>query len=179
MITLNIKQMLRQNLLWTFILSIVLLTLNVLVHKPYLHFSFGSILFDCFIFFVLYSILIILHEIFHLIGFMLFGKAPFSSLSYGIKLDQGIAYATTNKLLTNRAMKASLMLPFWMTGVIPTVLGFFINSNMLILVGSFLMAGAVGDFMMYKQLRKYPNHYLVKDDPNLPRLTVYPVPQDK
>jgi len=35
------------------------------------------------------------------------------------------------------------------------------------------MAGAVGDFAMYKELRKYPNNALVKDDPKLPKLYVY------
>lgn len=47
------------------------------------------------------------------------------------------------------------------------------NSNLLIVVGAFLIAGAVGDFMMYKELRKFPNNALVQDDPALPKLYVY------
>ena len=34
----------------------------------------------------------------------------------GVNLKMGIAYATTDIPLTNRAMKKALLLPFWMTG---------------------------------------------------------------
>jgi len=57
--------------------------------------------------------------------------------------------------------------------VIPTVIGFIISSNMLLLLGAFLIAGALGDFLMYKELRKFPDSALIKDDPELPRLYVY------
>ena len=44
---------------------------------------------------------------------------------------------------------------------------------MLLILGAFLIAGAVGDFAMYRELRKFPPDVLVKDDPELPRLYVY------
>ena len=46
-----------------------------------------------------------------------------------------------------------------MTGVIPTIIGFYVNSNLIVLVGACLMAGAIGDFTMYKELRKYPERF--------------------
>ena len=57
------------------------------------------------LFVVLYIIFIILHEVFHLIGFMIFGRVPFKALKYGVNLEQGVAYATTERPLPNHAMK--------------------------------------------------------------------------
>lgn len=85
----------------------------------------------------------------------------------------GVAYATTTEIIPNKEMKKALLLPFWLTGVIPAVVGFIINSNLWIFLGAWLIAGAIGDFIMYAELRKYPQHYLVKDDPNLPKLYIY------
>lgn len=103
---------------------------------------------------------------------------PYKSLKYGVNLELGIAYATTDQLLPNHAMKKALLLPFWTTGIVPTIAGFYFNSTVLLLAGAFLIAGAVGDFAMYKALRKYPKNALVQDDPQLPKLYVYS-PQKK
>ena len=172
-IELDIKKLMRDNLVWTIVLVFLFVPLNLILQSHSWDWSIFFVIKQISLFCIYYVLLIVLHEAFHLIGFILFGKVPLKSLSYGIKFDQGLAYATTTELLTNRAMKASLLLPFWVTGVLPTVVGFYVNSNMLILVGAFLMAGAVGDFMMYKELRKYPNHYFIKDDPQQPKLYVY------
>ena len=70
-------------------------------------------------------------------------------------------------------MKKALLLPFWTTGVLPTVIGLTINNNLVVIIGALLMAGAIGDFHMYKELRKFPNDAVVKDDPKEPKLYVY------
>ncbi|MGE7623387.1 metalloprotease family protein [Viridibacillus sp. NPDC096237] len=169
-IELDLKKIAWQNIIITFGLMIGLILLNGWIHQVFeLNFSLLSI----FLFILYYFILIVLHEIFHLIGFIIFGKVPFRSLEYGVNLKMGVAYATTKEPICNRAMKKALLLPFWTTGVIPAVLGLCINSSMLVVLGAWLIAGAVGDFAMYFALRKYPNTYWVKDDPEFPRLYLY------
>lgn len=133
------------------------------------HFSIGGILF----FLIGYLVLIVVHEFFHLIGFVLFGKLPVSSLNYGINLKMGIAYATTSRPIRNHAMRKVLLLPFWTTAFLPTVLGFWFDSQVLVLLGAMLTAGAFGDFVMYGKLRKEKNAAWIIDDPSLPRLHVY------
>lgn len=132
-------------------------------------FSLSGILF----FLIGYVVLIVVHEFFHLIGFVLFGKVPVSSLNYGINLKMGIAYATTSKPVQNHAMRKVLLLPFWTTAFIPTILGFWLDSQVLVLLGAMLTAGAFGDFIMYRELRKEKNAAWIIDDPSLPRLHVY------
>ncbi|HSP22658.1 MAG TPA: DUF3267 domain-containing protein [Planococcus sp. (in: firmicutes)] len=133
------------------------------------NFSWWAILF----FTAGYVVLIVLHELFHLIGFVVFGKAPFSSLNYGLDLDMGIAYATTSHAIPNKAMKKALLLPFWVTAAIPAALGFWMDSQTLVLLAAMLAAGAYGDFHMYRALLREPDDSWILDDPKLPRLRVY------
>lgn len=169
-VELDMKKIAKDNLLLTILLCILFVIANGLIHQ---RFSASFSFWDIFLFLILYIVLIVLHEIFHLIGFMLFGKVKYKELNYGLNLKLGVAYATTTKLLTNKAMKQALLLPFWTTGVVPTLFGFVLDSYMLVLLGAVLIAGAIGDFYMYKELRKFPNQALVKDDPELPRLYIY------
>lgn len=169
-IQLNMKKISKMNIWLTLCLSGVFLVANGFIHHQFL---FSISFWDIPLFIIYYIALIGLHEIFHLIGFMVFGKVQLKQLEYGMNLKLGVAYATTSQPLKNKAMKKSLLLPFWTTGVIPTIIGFTLQSNMWLLLGAFLIAGALGDFYMYKELRKYPNNSLIKDDPELPRLYVY------
>lgn len=173
-IELDIKRLAKENLIATVGLSILFLTIHFIMH-PTVNFQISilSALFNFFLFIILYIILIILHEAFHLIGFMIFGGVPFRDLKYGLNLELGVAYATTEQPVSNRAMKHALLLPFWTTGVIPAIIGLYLDSTLWLLLAAFLIAGAVGDFSMYKKLKKFPPDALVKDDPKLPRLYVY------
>lgn len=132
-------------------------------------FSWPGILF----FIIGYLALIVLHELFHLIGFVLFGNVAISSLDYGVDMKLGVAYATTSTPVQNKAMRKALLLPFWTTAVLPTLIGFWLNNQVLVLLGAALAAGALGDFWMYRELLKERKDAWVLDDPNLPRLNIY------
>lgn len=172
-IELDIKKLMMDNIVVTTGLVILFIAIQYICLKDF-QFSFWGTFSASILFVVLYIVLIILHETSHLIGFMLFGGVPFKSLKYGVNLELGVAYATTDQPLPNHAMKKALLLPFWTTGILPTIAGFYFNSTVLLLVGAFLIAGAVGDFAMYRELRKYPKDALVQDDPQYPKLYVYP-----
>lgn len=172
-IQLDLQKVIKQNIIWTVIVSLLLIGLNFVFQPQKLELSFDSIILSIILFSAYYILLITLHEAFHLLGFIIFGKAPIRSLSYGIDFKKGIAYATTTERLSNAAMKKALLLPFWATGVIPALIGFWLNNYTVILVGAFLIAGAVGDFAMYKELHKFPNDAQIEDDPKEPKLYVY------
>lgn len=74
--------------------------------------AFGVSFFGIAYFIIGYIVLIVLHELFHLIGFVLFGKVPLSSLNYGVDLSKGYAYATSSSPVQNRQMRKVLLLPF-------------------------------------------------------------------
>ena len=169
-IELNMQKIARANIIWTIALIIFCVLLNSIIHQ---RFTANFSWLDFIYLFVAYFVLIILHEAFHLIGFMIFGRASYKDLDYGVNLKLGVAYATTKKPLTNAAMKKTLLLPFWLTGVVPTLIGLALDNFLIVIIGALLMAGAVGDFYMYKELRKFPNDVIVKDDPRQPKLYVY------
>ncbi|HSJ37306.1 MAG TPA: DUF3267 domain-containing protein [Planococcus sp. (in: firmicutes)] len=135
--------------------------------------AYGFSLLGIAYFIVGYIVLIGLHELFHLIGFVIFGKVPLSSLTYGMELSKGYAYATSSSPIQNKRMRKVLLLPFWTTAVVPTIIGFWIENQILVLLGAMLAAGAAGDFLMYSKLRKEKNEAWILDDPSLPRLYVY------
>lgn len=171
-IELDLHEISKQNVLFTIVGSIVLLGIYAMIHGFHLSLSW-TFLIDVCVFTIAYIALIVLHEICHLVGFMLFGHVKRSTLTYGFNLKMGVAYATTTELLPNTVMRKALLLPFWVTGVVPAVTGLWIGSPMLVLLGAWLIAGAVGDFAMYAGLLKYPKHCLVKDDEQFPRLHLY------
>lgn len=169
-VELDMQKIAKSGFIWTIVLSILFIVINILIHKQVeIKISFWSVL----LFIVGFVFLIILHEAFHLLGFIVFGKAKWTEIDYGVNLKLGVAYATTTKPLFNKDMKKALMLPFWTTGVLPTIIGFIIGSNLLVFLGAWLIAGAIGDIYMYKELIKYPKDALVKDDPEMPILYVY------
>jgi len=170
-IELDMRRMAKANLWATLLLTILFIILNSIIHQRFsLSITFWSFLLFC----VGYVVLIILHELFHLIGFVLFGRVKIKELDYGVNLKLGVAYATTTKPLKNSVMRIALMLPFWTTGVLPSIIGFALDSYLIVILGAFLIAGAVGDFFMYKELKKHPNDCLIIDDPELPKLYIYP-----
>src|SRR5690606_30906809 len=125
-IDLNIEEIAPKALWFNVVLVIGFALAYQLFREPL---SFGFSLFGVLYFFGGYALLIVLHELFHLIGFVVFGKVPISSLQYGLNLKMGIAYATSDRPVKNRAMRAVLLLPFWMTAVLPTVIGFWIGDQ--------------------------------------------------
>lgn len=120
-----------------------------------------------------YFLLIVLHELFHLLGFRVFGKVPWKRMIVGMNLKLGIAYATTDIPMTNKAIRKALLLPFWTTGVLPAIIGLMMGDGVWITLAAFLIGGAAGDFAMYKELKKLPDDWLVKDDPELPKLYLF------
>lgn len=160
----------RQGLYLTGIALFSLLIIHFIVSGGiYFTFKFSTILFLI----IGYLVLIILHEFFHLFGFRVFANVPWKRMKVGIDLKLGIAYATTDKLMTNKAIQKALLLPFWLTGIVPAIIGLYLGSGILIILAALLIGGAVGDFAMYKELKKVPDNWLIKDDPQLPRLYVF------
>ena len=91
---------------------------------------------------------------FILLGFRVFGGVPWKKMIVGVNLKMGIAYATTDQLMTNRAIRKALLLPFWMTGILPALIGLYIGSGLLVSLSALLIGGAAGDFAMYKELKE-------------------------
>ncbi|MHC8514908.1 DUF3267 domain-containing protein [Sporosarcina sp. ITBMC105] len=169
-IEIDLPKVAKKGLLLTILSLVGLLVVLALIQQEL---SFTITFSSIFLFIIGYIVLIIFHELFHLIGFRLYGKVPWKSMIVGVNLKLGIAYATTNVPMTNQAIRKALLLPFWTTGILPAIIGLALESGLLIGLAAFLIGGAAGDFAMYKELRKLPDDWLVKDDPEQPKLYLY------
>ncbi|QTD40160.1 DUF3267 domain-containing protein [Sporosarcina sp. Te-1] len=169
-IEIDLPKVAKSGMVWTVISFILLLAILVVLKGG---FAFTFSFWDLLLFIGGYIALIVLHEAFHLLGFRLFGGVPWKRMIVGLNLKLGIAYATTDKPMTNAAIRKALLLPFWTTGIVPGLIGLYMESGILIGLAAFLIGGAAGDFAMYKELRKSPDNWLVKDDPERPKLYLY------
>lgn len=173
-IELDIPTVAKQGLYLTAVAFIVLFATNLLIHKlPIFSFSLSAFLWNALLFSVGYLLLIVLHEFFHLLGFRVFSKVPWRKMKVGVNLKLGIAYATTPVFMTNREIRKSLLLPFWMTGVLPALIGLYMDNTLLIALAALLIGGASGDFSMYRQLKKLPDHWFIQDHPTAPKLNIF------
>lgn len=169
-IEIDLPKVAKSSLVLTASAFLLLWFLKIVIERD---FSFSLSLWTVVFFIIGYILLIILHELFHLLGFRVFGDVPWKKMIVGVNLKMGIAYATTDQLMTNRAIRKALLLPFWTTGILPAVIGLYIGSGLLVSLSALLIGGAAGDFAMYKELKELPNDWVVKDDPELPKLYVY------
>lgn len=169
-ITIDLPKVAKSSLLITIVALVLLWATHFALEQEI---SFTISLWSVVLFIVGYIVLIVLHELFHLLGFRLFGNVPWKRMVVGVNLKLGIAYATTDKLMTNHAIRKALLLPFWTTGVVPAIIGLALGNGILISLSALLIGGAAGDFAMYKELQKLPDDWLVKDDPELPQLYAY------
>lgn len=169
-ITIDLSVVAKQGLYLTVLPLIPLLILHFILAGGF-YFTISFLIVGLFI--GGYILLVILHEFFHLLGFRIFANVPWKRMKVGVNLKLGIAYATTDKFMTNRAIRKALLLPFWLTGILPAIIALYIGSGVLIILSALLIGGAVGDFAMYKELKKLPDDWLIKDDPELPRLYAY------
>lgn len=169
-IEIDLPTVAKQSIYFTIFSLVILLPVHFTLEKDV---YFTITLSTLFLLLVGYILLIVLHEFFHLLGFRIFANVPWKRMKVGVDLKLGIAYATTDKLMTNRAMRKAILLPFWTTGLLPGIIGLSMGSGLLIILSAFLIGGAAGDFAMYKALKKLPDDWLIKDDPQLPKLYVF------
>ncbi|PID13961.1 hypothetical protein CSV63_15150 [Sporosarcina sp. P34] len=171
-VELDLQKIAKQSLWLTLLPLIALLIIRGLLQGGlFLSFSVWYFIYAL----VGYILLIVIHEFFHLLGFRFFCNVPWKNMAYGVNLKMGVAYATADQLMDNKGIRKALLLPFWMTGVLPAISALYFNDGVLLLLGAMLIGGAAGDFAMYKELKKFPDDAMVRDDPELPKLYVYPV----
>ena len=109
---------------------------------------------------------IIIHELIHAIAFIVIGKAKISDIKFGFIWKHLTPYAHCKVQLSMRAYKISILLPVIITGFIPLIIGFSMNNLLTVLVSAFLIAGGIGDWIVYRKLRPFTNNAVVIDHPS-------------
>lgn len=112
---------------------------------------------------VLYIVGIVLHESFHAVGFFLFGKAAWDDVEFGLLPKHFVPYVHCKIPLAIRAYRIALLLPIAVTGILPLVIGMMIGKGILVFAAVLLMAGGIGDWLIFQRLRSFCADAQVED----------------
>lgn len=116
-------------------------------------------------FFVLYFLWMFLHEFVHGLGFSLSKGIKHKNIVYGACLEKGIFYCMCKERISKSGIIVSLLLPFFLIGIVTFFLGLHFNNNTLILLSLFNIVGCVGDLAMFFSFLKLPDFsYVDLDD---------------
>ncbi len=116
---------------------------------------------------------ITLHEVLHAIGWIIAGRLPVSSVSFGFKLRTLSPYAHLREAVPARIYRAGILLPFIVLGLLPYIVGILLANQLVMIYGLFFTLAAGGDLLALWLLRGVPGDVLVEDHPTRAGCRVY------
>lgn len=115
-----------------------------------------------------YGVALFLHEGIHALAMRTAGRVPWRSISFRLKLAEGVAYVHTEQAMTARAYRWVLLAPNVALGLVPWGVGLAVGSGWLVAFAGLMLASGLGDFAVWRRLRGIPSHTLVRDHPTEP-----------
>lgn len=106
-----------------------------------------------------------LHEVFHAVGFLIFGKLKIELVQIGIKWKYLTPFAHCRIPLKASVYRIALLLPAILLGIIPSLVALIIGKSWLLIYGTLFTVLAGGDFLVYWIIRKVRHDELVQDHP--------------
>lgn len=116
---------------------------------------------------LLVFIWLIIHELLHGLGFIIFKEVKIKNLTFGMFLEKGIFYVMCKQNIDRRIILTSLCFPVIIIGLITLIVGMYINSFMLVYLSILNIVASIGDIVMIIYFIKAPKDivYLDLDDP--------------
>jgi len=114
------------------------------------------------------AIAIVLHEALHALVFRIEG-AKKEEIYFGIKWWTIIPapYVHCDAELKVSSFKRSLITPFIVLGLVPLGIGLIMGSGTVVLFGLTMIAGSIGDLLMFQLLYPLPADQRMQDHPDL------------
>jgi len=109
---------------------------------------------------------IIVHELFHIIGFVLFCKVNITNLKVGFGSDYLSPFIHCKTPVTRKAYLVGLILPFVFVGCLPVIAGFLIGKFELVLFGIIFITAASSDLIIFFKLLRARGVDCVQDHPD-------------
>ena len=108
---------------------------------------------------------VLVHELLHAVGFLLFGRAPRSQVRLGFQPRTLTPFASCRVPVTASAYRAAGLLPAVVLGGLPIAAAWATGSSTLLLWGWLMLALAGGDVAAVWAMRRVPADAMVVDDP--------------
>ena len=110
---------------------------------------------------------VLVHELLHAAGFLLFGRAPRGQVRIGFQRRTLTPFASCSTPVTAAAYRAAGLLPGLVLGGVPILAAWATGSAALVLWGWVMLALAGGDVAAVWAMRSVPADARVIDDPHL------------
>lgn len=96
-----------------------------------------------------------LHEIFHAIGYLLYG-AKLKKLTFGMELEKGVFYCLCKQDISKRNILNSVMFPLFYLGIVTLIIGIIFKLPLLSMLSILNISGATADIMYFIFIIKLP-----------------------
>ena len=116
---------------------------------------------------------ILLHELLHALGWVLFGGLPLSRIHFGFKLRTLTPYAHLKGPIAARPYRTGILLPLLVLGLPPYLIGLLLANQRVMVFGLFFTLAAGGDLLVLWLLRGVPGDARVEDHPTRAGCWVY------
>ena len=138
-----------------FVLSIpfivVALVLFFLLNKEFTGITAGKSL----IYFVLYLVLVIVHELIHGMTWSFFTPEGWKDIEFGVIVQYLTPYCTCKAPLAKTPYIIGTLMPLIVLGILPTIYAIFSGSLFILLVGIVMIVSAGGDMAIVLEMLKY------------------------
>ena len=108
---------------------------------------------------------VVLHELIHGIGWIVFGQKSFSAITFGFQWKTITPYAHLNEPVEVRAYRISAFLPGFVLGILPFLLSLVLGSGALFWFGLVHTTAAGGDWLILWLIRNVRSGLRVEDHP--------------
>ena len=140
------------NLLFIFLFVMLLIFFpNIIIG----FFEYSERLDFCLLFLPIMMLYFAMHEIFHAIGYLLYG-AKLNKLTFGMELEKGVFYCLCKQDITRKNILHSVLFPFFYLGVVTLIIGLIFELPLLALLSLLNISGATADIMYFIFLIKLP-----------------------
>jgi len=109
------------------------------------------------------AVSIVLHELLHAAGFLLFGRVPRSAVRVGVHRSTLTPYATCLMPVAAAAYRGAALLPAIALGILPAIAGVIFGFGWLAVWAALMLAVAGGDLAAVWAIRRLPADTLVLD----------------
>ena len=108
---------------------------------------------------------VVLHELIHGIGWVIFGQKPFSAIKFGFLWKSLTPYAHLKESVEVNAYRLATFMPGFILGILTYVLSLLLGDGNLFWFSLFHTSAAGGDWLILWLIRKVQSGMLVEDHP--------------
>ncbi len=124
---------------------------------------------------ILTVVLMFLHEGTHAVAWKVASRLPWSSFKFGIQWKTLSPYCHSKHPMPVIPYRIGAAMPLILTGLLPYIYGFIVNSGDIAVASSILIGGAAGDIYILWAIRDLPSKTLLQDhDANAGCLVLWP-----